>query len=689
MGIVGAAGMGKSRLMYALLDTWDGAFRWCSLEEVRSTTDCVLQLGQMLGLTLAGTDADGQAAILDTLANMGPLLLGLDGLDSRPRLHHTFRSWMLHLPDIRWIWTSQQAIDCQMQIVVVQGFKVRQAVPFAERAAAAGAVGVDRTDPFDKIVSAVDGNPLVLSLIAPRLRSTSAETLWARLQKDTLHDALRTDRSRTVLANSLNATWTRLTEAQKNTLMVSAQFAQSGSISALQELLPEHDTERIKEELVDQSLMIPELHGSMVRYRLMRPLGWFVSTLPMDAILQQRLKQWMSRQITTTYETLWTQSCPFRPWNSYNHLNEETSHMVETWVKHWSMLGAEVQVHLALVTEFWVHAGPRARGLDLLTHPATRTIRCSSTRLMMHSVLYRTLQRFDESKQWLQRAKVCAERLNHGPLLARVLSLQSMLHIVYGELDSADETLQAAVRAVTPDAYEESNISGLFGFLRWQQRRLDDAKQLFRTSIDRRRMSAGGSQSVPPLLYVMMGIVMADLGEDPTDSIAKGIELATRATHRQSLINLFMTRAYWYTETGAYAAALEDLAVVDTSAETLRAGVFSRLKFQTAMTHFCDGQWDAVETTIQSWLEEGGGESKDRRSVFECSALMCITYRLKNNDARAKSFHTLATEQYQALRFPALKYVVRSVRLGCWGPEVTDAEAPKGIKGRLWLEHVA
>ena len=53
---------------------------------------------------------------------------------------------------------------------------------------------------------------------------------------------------------------------------------------------------------------------------------------------------------------------------------------------------------------------------------------------------------------------------------------------------------------------------------------------------------------------------MADLGEDPTDSIAKGIELATRATHRQSLINLFMTRAYWYTETGAYAAALEDLA---------------------------------------------------------------------------------------------------------------------------------
>ena len=41
------------------------------------------------------------------------------------------------------------------------------------------------------------------------------------------------------------------------------------------------------EELVDKP-DDSELHGSMVRYRLMRPLGWYVSTLPMDAILQQR-----------------------------------------------------------------------------------------------------------------------------------------------------------------------------------------------------------------------------------------------------------------------------------------------------------------------------------------------------------------------------------------------------------------
>ena len=247
------------------------------------------------------------------------------------------------------------------------------------------------------------------------------------------------------------------------------------------------------------------------------------------------LKQWMSRQINTTYETLRTQSCPFRPWNLEPPQRGNQSHG-ETWSKFACARcrGAGIWRRSPRILGA---AGLRARGLDLLTRvlqpELSDAAQCEV--LMMHSVLYRTLQRFDESKQWLQRAKVCAERLNHGPLLARVLSLQSMLHIVYGELDSADETLQAAVRAVTPDAYEESNISGLFGFLRWQQRRLDDAKQLFRTSIDRRRMSAGGSQSVPPLLYVMMGIVMADLGEDPTDSIAKGIELATRATHRQSL----------------------------------------------------------------------------------------------------------------------------------------------------------
>ena len=213
------------KVVSCTIDTWDGAFRWCSLEEVHSTTDCVLQLGQMLGLTLAGTDADGQAAILDTLANMGPLLLGLDGLDSvDPDFITRLESWMLHLPDIRWIWTSQQAIDCQMQqIVVVQGVQGATGRTFLlERAAAAGAVGVDRTDPFlDKIVSAVDGNPLVLSLIAPRLRSTSAETLWARLPK--IPYTMPTNRPFTNLpANSLNANWTRPTG--KNTLMVSAQL---------------------------------------------------------------------------------------------------------------------------------------------------------------------------------------------------------------------------------------------------------------------------------------------------------------------------------------------------------------------------------------------------------------------------------------------------------------------------------
>ena len=417
----------------------------------------------------------------------------------RPRLHHTFRILDVaptgHPLDLD-LPTSHRLPNATDRRCSRGSRCDRPCTFLLERAAAAGAVEVDRTDPFlDKIVFMVDGNPLVLSLIAPRLRSTSAETLWARLQKDTLHDALRTDRSRTVLANSLKCHLDTTDGGPKKyadgVCTVRSKWVHLSPCKNL----PEHDTERIMEELVDQSLMIPELHGSMVRYRLMRPLGWYVSTLPMDAILQQRLKQWMSRQITTTYETLWTQSCPFRPWNSYNHLNEETSHMVETWVKHWSMLGAEVQVHLALVaSEFWVHAGPRVRGLDLLTRvlqpELSDAAQCEV--LMMHSVLYRTLQRFDESKQWLQRAKVCAERLNHGPLLARVLSLQSMLHIVYGELDSADETLQAAVRAVTPDAYEESNISGLFGFLRWQQRRLDDAKQLFRTSIDRRRMSAAG-----------------------------------------------------------------------------------------------------------------------------------------------------------------------------------------------------
>jgi predicted ATPase len=294
--LTGPAGMGKTRLALevgrASGERYDGGVRVVDLTPARQDAEIADRVLAALGVA----QVPGQPA-LDTLANDGPgrpVLVVLDNCE------HVLAGCAVVVAKLLGHWPSAGVLATSREPLGVSGetvYPVRPlAVPdpeitqladvvsseavqlLADRAGRAGA-GFAVTDANAAAVALLcrrlDGLPLALELLAPRLRTFTAGQLVERL--DDRLDLLATgapgvpSRHRT-LRRAIDWSFEWLSGPERSLLTGLAIFAGSFSIEAVEAVCTESNVVETLPLLVDRSLVVAVPAGATNRYRLLETL---------------------------------------------------------------------------------------------------------------------------------------------------------------------------------------------------------------------------------------------------------------------------------------------------------------------------------------------------------------------------------------------------------------------------------
>jgi predicted ATPase/DNA-binding CsgD family transcriptional regulator len=294
--LTGPAGMGKTRLALevgrASGERYDGGVRVVDLTPARQDAEIADRVLAALGVA----QVPGQPA-LDTLANDGPgrpVLVVLDNCE------HVLAGCAVVVAKLLGHWPSAGVLATSREPLGVSGetvYPVRplavpdpeitqladvvssEAVqPLADRAGRAGA-GFEVTDANAAAVALLcrrlDGLPLALELLAPRLRTFTAGQLVERL--DDRLDLLATgapgvpSRHRT-LRRAIDWSFESLSGPERSLLTGLAIFAGSFSIDAVEAVCTESNVVETLPLLVDRSLVVAVPAGATNRYRLLETL---------------------------------------------------------------------------------------------------------------------------------------------------------------------------------------------------------------------------------------------------------------------------------------------------------------------------------------------------------------------------------------------------------------------------------
>jgi len=239
--LVGPGGAGKTRLAKeAALDLADagqfpGGIWFCDLTEARTTADVLRCVGAALDVPLGEGKGlrDPVERIGRDLQGRGLTLLVHDNAEQvveegAPLLAR----WEKGLPNVRWLITSRERLRIAPEEVLdIEPLPVDQACElFLERAAhARPGLTVDEHVQADvrAIVAKLDGLPLAIELVAPRVAVLTPSQIRERLEsRFQLASTTRRDlpvRQRTLRA-ALDWSWDLLSEAERATLAQVAVF---------------------------------------------------------------------------------------------------------------------------------------------------------------------------------------------------------------------------------------------------------------------------------------------------------------------------------------------------------------------------------------------------------------------------------------------------------------------------------
>jgi len=287
--LLGPGGAGKTRLAReASLDLADGGHFpggvwFCDLTEARDTAGVLRIVGAVLDVPLGDVSEslrDPVDRIGKALLERGPTLLVHDNAEQVVEDGaHLLAQWSKALPDVRWLFTSRERLRIAVEEVIeVEPLPLDQATElFLERAAQSRpGLAIDRAvrAEAERIVEHLDGLPLAIELVAPRMAVLDPSQIRERLGKRfQLASSTRRDlppRQRTLRA-ALDWSWDLLTEAERSTLAQVGVF-RGGFSAALGEQLVDLSTipdapwtPDVFQLLLDKSLLRsfepPELPG--------------------------------------------------------------------------------------------------------------------------------------------------------------------------------------------------------------------------------------------------------------------------------------------------------------------------------------------------------------------------------------------------------------------------------------------
>jgi predicted ATPase/DNA-binding SARP family transcriptional activator len=289
VSIVGAGGLGKTRLAHALArDATQPVVHFVELAGVTEAEDVAVEVGSILGVrdsvstrrTLTAEQrADIRARIAQRLAQ-SPSLLVLDNCEHLVEAAAELTAFLVSAsPDLRVLTTSRAPLAIAAERVYPLGELQNgdAAQLFRERAIAARP-SVRLTDQIvASIVSRLDGLPLAIELAAARVRAMSVEEIDRRLEdRFTLlrgGDRSAPDRHQTLLA-VIEWSWNLLDVGEQRALGRLALFHDGFTLEAAETVLGDSAFDAVR-GLVDQSLLSVREAPAGVRYRMLETVREF------------------------------------------------------------------------------------------------------------------------------------------------------------------------------------------------------------------------------------------------------------------------------------------------------------------------------------------------------------------------------------------------------------------------------
>jgi predicted ATPase/DNA-binding SARP family transcriptional activator len=289
VSIVGAGGLGKTRLAHALArDAAQPVVHFVELAGVTAAEDVAVEVGSVLGIRdsvsgrralTAEQRADIRARIAQRLAQ-SPSLLVLDNCEHLIEAAAELTAFLISAaPDLRVLTTSRAPLALAAERVYPLGeLQTGDAAQLFRERAIAARPSVHLPEPtVTSIVSRLDGLPLAIELAAARVRAMSVEEIDHRLaDRFTLlrgGDRSAPDRHQTLLA-VIEWSWNLLDTDQQRALRRLALFHDGFTLEAAETVLGASAVDAVR-GLVDQSLLSVREAPAGIRYRMLETVREF------------------------------------------------------------------------------------------------------------------------------------------------------------------------------------------------------------------------------------------------------------------------------------------------------------------------------------------------------------------------------------------------------------------------------
>jgi predicted ATPase/DNA-binding SARP family transcriptional activator len=289
VSIVGAGGLGKTRLAHALArDAAQPVVHFVELAGVTAAEDVAVEVGSVLGVrdsvsgrrTLTAEQrADIRARIAQRLAQ-SPSLLVLDNCEHLIGAAAELTAFLISAaPDLRVLTTSRAPLAIAAERVYLLGeLETGDAAQLFRERAVAARPSVRLTEPtVASIVSRLDGLPLAIELAAARVRAMSVEEIDHRLEDRFAllrgGDRSAPDRHQTLLA-VIEWSWNLLDAGEQRALRRLALFHDGFTLEAAETVLGTGAFDAVR-GLVDQSLLSVAEAPAGIRYRMLETVREF------------------------------------------------------------------------------------------------------------------------------------------------------------------------------------------------------------------------------------------------------------------------------------------------------------------------------------------------------------------------------------------------------------------------------